>query len=134
MFKNILDTFANCFKIPELKSRIFYTLLVLVICRVVSMIPIPGLDGQALSKFFEDNAARSGNSLLGMYSMFTGGALRRMGSGARGLYGCAAPYTITLVTTTATTTQTAICIFALALSFHLPKTFNAGGLNIPVIR
>lgn len=85
MFKNILDTFANCFKIPELKSRIFYTLLVLVICRVVSMIPIPGLDGQALSKFFEDNAARSGNSLLGMYSMFTGGALEKCAIGSLGI-------------------------------------------------
>ncbi|MBI5774195.1 MAG: preprotein translocase subunit SecY [Verrucomicrobia bacterium] len=85
MFKNILDTFANCFKIPELKSRIFFTLLVLVICRVVSMIPIPGLDGQMLSKFFEDNAARSGNSLLGMYSMFTGGALEKCGIGSLGI-------------------------------------------------
>jgi preprotein translocase subunit SecY len=34
MLANIASTFANCFKIPELKSRILFTLVVLGICRV----------------------------------------------------------------------------------------------------
>ena len=85
MLKAITSTFSNCFKIPELKSRIFFTLLVLVVCRVVSMIQIPGLDGPTLAAFFKDNAAKSGNSLLGMYSMFTGGALERCAVGSLGI-------------------------------------------------
>jgi preprotein translocase subunit SecY len=86
MFKSIFNTFANCFKIPELKSRIIFTLVVLAICRVAAMIPIPGLDGAALQKYFDDNAAnQGGGGLLGMYSMFTGGALERCAIGALGI-------------------------------------------------
>jgi preprotein translocase subunit SecY len=85
MLANIATTFANCFKIPELKSRIVFTLIVLGICRVAAMIPIPGLDGAALAKFFEENASKEGGGLLGMYSMFTGGALERCAIGALGI-------------------------------------------------
>src|SRR5678815_3830873 len=86
MFKSIFNTFANCFKIPELKSRIIFTLVVLGICRVAAMIPIPGLDGAALQKYFDEMAANQGGSgLLGMYSMFTGGALERCAIGALGI-------------------------------------------------
>jgi len=86
MLASIFNTFANCFKIPELKSRIFFTLIVLGMCRVVAYIPIPGLDGGALSAFFEREASRSGGGgLLGMYSMFTGGALERCAVGSLGI-------------------------------------------------
>src|SRR6187431_2340546 len=86
MFANIANTFANCFKIPELKSRIIFTLLVLAICRVIAIIPIPGLDGAALAAYASKNAARAGGGgLLGMYSLFTGGALERCAIGALGI-------------------------------------------------
>jgi preprotein translocase subunit SecY len=85
MLANIANTFANCFKIPELKSRILFTLIVLGICRVAAMIPIPGLDGAALADFFEKNATKEGGGLIGMYSMFTGGALERCAVGALGI-------------------------------------------------
>ena len=86
MFKKIASTFANCFKIPELKSRIIYTLIVLAVCRVISMIPIPGIDGALLQKHFDDLARTSGGGgLVGMYSMFTGGAMERCAIGALGI-------------------------------------------------
>lgn len=86
MFQSIVQTFANCFKIPELKSRILYTLLLLGVCRLVAMIPLPGLDGAALAKFVQDNANRSGAAgLLNMYSLFTGGALEKCALGALGI-------------------------------------------------
>ena len=89
MLGNIFNTFANCFKIPELKSRILFTILVLAICRIMSMLPIPGLDGVALKAFFDSLAAKGSNdgggSLLGMYSMFTGGALEHCGVGSLGI-------------------------------------------------
>ncbi len=86
MLKNIFSTFVNCFKIPELKSRIFFTLLLLGICRLVSLCPIPSLDGQALASFFEQQAAKGGGGgFLGLYSMFTGGALERCAIGSLGI-------------------------------------------------
>ncbi len=86
MFASIFNTFANCFKIPELKSRIFFTLIVLGMCRVVAYIPIPGLDGGALSQFFEQQSSKGGGGgLLGMYSMFTGGALERCAVASLGI-------------------------------------------------
>ncbi len=87
MIAAIANTFANCFKIPELKSRILFTLLVLGICRVTAMIPIPGLNGAALSDYFEKQAAKDtgAGGVLTMWSMFTGGALERCAVGALGI-------------------------------------------------
>jgi len=84
MFKAILNTFANCFKIPELKSRILFTVLMLAVCRLVALLPVPGLDSAALAQFFEQNAKASGG-LLGMYSLFTGGALEKCAIGSLGI-------------------------------------------------
>src|SRR6266850_7793702 len=85
MLAAIANTFANCFKIPELKSRIIFTLVVLGICRVTAIVPIPGLDGALLAKYFNETAQRGGGGLLGMYSMFTGGALEHCALGALGI-------------------------------------------------
>src|SRR5919198_1205103 len=85
MFRAIANTFANCFKIPELKSRIIFTLLLLGICRVMAWITIPGLNGAELMKFFEEHAKDLGGSLLGMYSLFTGGAMQHCAVGSLGI-------------------------------------------------
>jgi preprotein translocase subunit SecY len=85
MFGTIFNTLANCFKIPELKSRIFFTVLVLAVCRLESIIRVPGLDGAALLDYVTKNAAKSGGGLLGMASMFTGGGLENCAIGALGI-------------------------------------------------
>jgi preprotein translocase subunit SecY len=85
MLARIAETFANCFKIPELKSRIFFTLLLLAICRLAAIVPLPGLDGAALKAFFDANASKGGSSLLGMYSLFTGGGMEQCALGALGI-------------------------------------------------
>ena len=86
MFGNIINTFANCFKIPELKSRIIFTLLVLAICRLASMIPIPGLDGAELARYFKSVAGKAGSDgLMGMYNLFTGGAFERCAVASLGI-------------------------------------------------
>jgi len=86
MLSQLLQTFANCFKIPELRSRIIFTALVLGVCRLVAMTPVPGLDGQALSSFLEQQSkGNAGNSVLGLYSMFTGGALEKCAVGSLGI-------------------------------------------------
>jgi preprotein translocase subunit SecY len=84
MLASIVNTFVNCFKIPELKSRILFTLLVLAICRLTAYITMPGLDGAALQRYF-DSIHASGTSPLGMYNMFSGGALQRCAVGALGI-------------------------------------------------
>ena len=83
MFRNIANTFANCFKIPELKSRILFTLGVLAVCRLLAFITIPGLNSTALAAYF--NSADSNGGLLGMYNTFAGGGYERCAIGALGI-------------------------------------------------
>jgi preprotein translocase subunit SecY len=85
MLGAIANTFANCFKIPELKSRIIFTVLLLGICRIMAWITIPGLDGGALMRYFDAHAKDIGGSLLGMYSLFTGGAMQHCAVGSLGI-------------------------------------------------
>src|SRR5436190_9976874 len=85
MFRAIANTFANCFKIPELKSRIIFTLLLLGICRIMAWITIPGLNGGELMKYFEQHAKDMGGSVVGMFSLFTGGALQHCAVGSLGI-------------------------------------------------
>ena len=84
MLAAIANTFSNCFRIPELKSRILFTLVVLAICRLEAIIRIPGLNGDVLADFFAKHAGSSGG-MLGMYSLFTGGALEHCAIGALGI-------------------------------------------------
>ncbi|MBF0279608.1 MAG: preprotein translocase subunit SecY [SAR324 cluster bacterium] len=67
-------TIQNIFRIEELRERIIFTVLMLIVFRLGAHIPTPGIDGEALSKFF---AAQTG-SILGFFDMFTGGALGRL--------------------------------------------------------
>jgi preprotein translocase subunit SecY len=87
MFSSIFTTLGNCFKIPELKSRILFTLLLLGICRLASLIPTPGLDVKELALYFQSGAGRNagGGGLMGMYSMFTGGGLEKCAVGSLGI-------------------------------------------------
>ncbi|MDX8350139.1 preprotein translocase subunit SecY [Cognatiyoonia sp. IB215446] len=61
-------------KATELRQRILFTIGLLIIYRLGTFIPVPGIDGVALQQFMEDAQAGIG----GILSMFTGGALSRM--------------------------------------------------------
>src|SRR5881394_3800871 len=61
-------------KATELKSRIWFTLAALVIYRLGTYIPIPGIDPAILHEIFSSKAG----GILGMFDMFSGGALGRM--------------------------------------------------------
>jgi preprotein translocase subunit SecY len=73
--------FGNIFKIPELKKRILFTLGLLIVYRVGVHVPTPGVDGTALASFF---AGKKG-TLLGLFDMFSGGALERLSVFALGI-------------------------------------------------
>jgi preprotein translocase subunit SecY len=64
-----IEAFKNAFKIPELKSRIIFTLVMLTLYRLGAHVPVPGVDGGALASMLG-----KGGGLLGFYDMFTGGA------------------------------------------------------------
>ena len=85
MISSIFNTFANCFKIPELKSRIWFTLIVLAICRLEAYVTVPGLDGAKLREYLSQQTSGNANSPLAMYSMFTGGATENCAIGALGI-------------------------------------------------
>ncbi len=81
----MLSAFTNSLKIPELRSRIFYTLALLFVARVAAHIPLPGIDPHPLQQFFEDQTAGGGGALVGLYNMFTGGALVKGAIAALGI-------------------------------------------------
>ncbi|MEM9551826.1 MAG: preprotein translocase subunit SecY [Pseudomonadota bacterium] len=68
-------------KATDLRNRILFTLGLLIVYRLGTFIPVPGIDGAALREFME----QAGQGIGGMVSMFTGGALGRMGIFALGI-------------------------------------------------
>ena len=66
--------FSSLAKAEDLKKRIFFTLLALIVYRLGTYIPIPGIDPVALEQIFKQNVG----GILGMFDMFAGGALGRM--------------------------------------------------------
>ncbi len=75
---NGLQRAAN---IPELRRRIIFTLLMLAVYRMGVQIPTPGINGEALGSFFDQNAS----TLFGMFNMFSGGALENFSIFALGI-------------------------------------------------
>ncbi|MDX9785328.1 MAG: preprotein translocase subunit SecY [Desulfobacterales bacterium] len=73
--------FQNIFKIPELKRRVLYTLGLLIVYRIGVHVPTPGIDSKALAELF----ARASGTILGLFNMFSGGALERLSVFALGI-------------------------------------------------
>jgi preprotein translocase subunit SecY len=65
----MLETVRNAWKIGELRRRIIFTLLMLVVFRIGAHVPIPGIDPERLAEFFQ------GDNLFGLYNVISGGAL-----------------------------------------------------------
>jgi preprotein translocase subunit SecY len=62
-------------KATELKKRIWFTLGALIVYRIGTYIPVPGVDASVMGEMLNQHG---GGGILGMFDMFTGGALRRM--------------------------------------------------------
>ncbi|MBD3387218.1 preprotein translocase subunit SecY [candidate division KSB1 bacterium] len=69
----MMDRVQSIFKIPELKRKILFTALILIVYRIGGHVPVPGINAQALLEFFQ--SAQRG--LLGLYDLFAGGAFSR---------------------------------------------------------
>ncbi|MEN9408955.1 MAG: hypothetical protein RL216_929 [Pseudomonadota bacterium] len=68
-------------KATDLRQRIFFTLGLLIVYRLGTYIPVPGIDGTALREFM----TQAGQGIGGMLNLFTGGAISRMGIFALGI-------------------------------------------------
>src|SRR6185436_8787468 len=77
----------NVFRIPELRSRILWTLGLLVVFRIGSHIPLPGIDPDAIRRF-TDEAARSLGGVWNLLQMLSGGAVGHLALFSLGI----APY------------------------------------------
>lgn len=77
----VASGFQNIFKIPELKRRILITLGLLIVYRLGVHVPTPGIDATALAEIFE----RAQGTVLGLFNMFSGGALERLSVFALGI-------------------------------------------------
>lgn len=75
----MLETIRNLFKIPDLKKRLLFTLGMLVVVRLGSHLPLPGVNKEALTNLF----AQGG--ILGFFDLFAGGALSRFSVFALGI-------------------------------------------------
>ena len=62
--------FFNIFKVKELRSRLLFTALIIVLVRIACNIPCPGVNAVALEKYMAELAANAGGGLLGTYLFF----------------------------------------------------------------
>ncbi len=74
----MLSALVNIFKVPDLKKRVFITAGLLIVYRLGCFVSTPGINGAALSQFFQQIGRTAGGSLLGIVNMFSGGALGRL--------------------------------------------------------
>ncbi len=83
----MLSAFSNTLKIPELRKRIFFTLGLIFICRLIAKVPTPGVDATALQAMMEEAARTStGGGFLLWVDLFSGGALSKCTVGALSIW------------------------------------------------
>ncbi|MFH1413539.1 MAG: preprotein translocase subunit SecY [Candidatus Omnitrophota bacterium] len=74
----MLSALVNSFKIPDLKRRLLITGALIAVYRIGCFVPTPGIDGAALTTFFQRIAKTSGGTIFGMINMFSGGAMEKL--------------------------------------------------------
>ena len=82
MFKG----FSNVFRIPELRKKILITLGLVAVCRLVSQVPTPGVDLQALQAALARSATEGGGGMFDWFDVFTGGALGQCAIGVLSIW------------------------------------------------
>jgi len=69
----LIESLRNVFKVKELRERVLFTMGILIIYRIGGHIPTPGVDGAALTAYFE----QARGTLFGMFDLFVGGAFTK---------------------------------------------------------
>lgn len=81
----MLSAFSNSMRIPELRQRILFTFGLVFVCRLLAAVPMPGVDAVALRDFMAQVRATAGGSFVGLFDLFSGGALEQCAVGALGV-------------------------------------------------
>jgi len=72
----MISAFTNIFKIPELRQRVLFTLAMIVVIRVGSVVTTPGVNAVVLREWFQNVAdAQAGGGVATLFNLFSGGAL-----------------------------------------------------------
>lgn len=82
----MLSAFKNIFKIKDLRTKIFYTLIMIAIVRLIQNVPVPGINIDELNRALQDakNNSASGG-VVQMFNIFSGGALAKCAIGVLGI-------------------------------------------------
>ena len=75
----------NSFKVKELRSRMYFTFGIIVLCRFAANIPTPGVDALALDAYFKELSAGAGGGVMNMVNLFSGGALQKFAIATLGI-------------------------------------------------
>ena len=70
----MLDTFRRAFQIKDIRKKILYTLMMLVVIRLGSQLPTPGVNAEFIQNFFAQNTGEAFN----FFNAFTGGSFEQM--------------------------------------------------------
>lgn len=71
----MLETLRNAFKIKDIRNRIFYTLVMMVVIRLGSQLPLPGVNAEVIANWFASN---QGADSLNFFNAITGGSFEQM--------------------------------------------------------
>lgn len=78
---NAVGSLAGLGQVTELRKRLLFVFMALIVYRIGTYIPVPGIDPSAMARFFEQQSS----TILGMFNMFSGGALQRLSLLALGI-------------------------------------------------
>src|ERR687895_479853 len=115
---NLLGAFVNAFKVPDLRKKILFTLLIIAVYRFGSHVPTPGIDVQAAQDF----AAGAQGGVFQFINLFSGGALTQMAVFALGIM----PYI-----TSSIIMQLLTVVLAILQSTGLAFVFHSGQIQGP---
>lgn len=71
----MFEKLRNAFKIKDIRQRLFFTFLMLVVIRIGSQLPLPGVNGEIFADWFANNGSGNG---LGFFDAITGGSFEKM--------------------------------------------------------
>jgi preprotein translocase subunit SecY len=77
----IAGSLGSLGKVTELRQRLLFVVMALIIYRIGTYIPVPGIDPEAMARFFDQQSG----TILNMFNMFSGGALKRLSIFALGI-------------------------------------------------
>ena len=80
----MLEAIRNAFTLPDLRRKIVFTLLILIVYRAAANVPVPGVDVEALRNFLASGA--QGSTIVQFLNLLSGGALTRLSVLAMGVY------------------------------------------------